>query len=79
MAMKRLAKRILLHALGRPIRCEYCGALLFRGVPLVRRGGVRLIGAERALVRVDFDSMNRLVFAHLEVDRCQPQRRFRAS
>jgi hypothetical protein len=74
--MKRLAKRIVLRTLGRPIRCEHCGAPLCRAVPLVWRGGVKLVGAEYALVRVDFDSMNHVVFAHLETDRCEPQRRF---
>lgn len=77
--MKRLAKRMILRTLGRPIRCEYCGALLFRAVPLVWRGGVKLSGAEHALVRVDFDSMNRLVFSHVEADRCAPQRGVAAS
>jgi hypothetical protein len=65
-------KRILLTILGRPVRCERCGATLFRALPFVSRGRVKLSGAEYALVRVDFDSMNRLVFSHVEVDRCRP-------
>ena len=72
--MRERAKRLLLGVLGRPVHCERCGAPLFRGLPIVTRGGVKLLGAERALVRVDFDSMNRLVFAHVEADRCPPQR-----
>jgi hypothetical protein len=38
----------------------------------VSGGAVRLSGAEQALVRVDFDSMNRLVFTHVEADSCRP-------
>jgi hypothetical protein len=39
-------------------------------VPIVWRGQVRLIGAERADVRVDFCSMTRLAFAHAVPGEC---------
>jgi len=73
-ARQRAIKRTLLRALGRPVRCELCGETLFRAVPVVARGRVKLIGAECALVRVDFDSMNHLSFRHVQADRCSSQR-----
>jgi hypothetical protein len=71
--VKRTAKRVL-SALGRPVRCELCGEILFTSVPIIWKGRVKLPGAEQVLVRVDFDSMNRLVFRHLEAERCAAQR-----
>lgn len=64
-----LKRRIL--AFGRPVRCEDCGATLFRGLAIPWRGGVKLLGAEYALVRVDWASMNELVFRHVERERCR--------
>jgi len=68
--VKRALKRTLLALLGRPVRCERCGGELFRAIPVIHRGALKLQGAEGALVRVDFDSMNHLVFRHVEADRC---------
>ena len=68
--MRRRVKGLLLSALGRRVRCELCGQALFTGLPIVWAGGVKVVGAEYALVRVDWDSMNRLVFRHAEADRC---------
>jgi hypothetical protein len=68
--VKPLVKRAVLTLLGRPVRCERCGEPLFRAIPFVWRGNLKLSGAEHALVRVEFDSMNRLVFSHVEADRC---------
>ncbi len=68
--VKSAVKRIVLAVFGRPVRCERCGAPLFRAIPFVSRGRVKLSGAEHALVRVDFDSMNHLVFSHVEVGDC---------
>jgi hypothetical protein len=56
--------------LGRSITCELCGQPLFRTSPFVRRGRIKLLGADEALVRVDFDSANVLVFRHVQADRC---------
>lgn len=67
---KQAVKRALIASLGRPVRCELCGEVLFRGLPIVRGGRVKLIGAEYALIRVDFASMNHLSFRHVEADRC---------
>lgn len=72
--MQQAVKRVILAVLGRPVRCEECGEPLFTGLPILWRGEVRLIGAERARVRVDFASMNRLVFAHALPDECPAQR-----
>ena len=67
---ERLKRRLL--ALAPRVRCELCGEVLFRGLALPWRGGVKLFGAEYALVRVDWASMNILVFRHLESERCRP-------
>ena len=39
-------------------------------LPVPWRGGVKLLGAESALVRVDWATMNELAFRHVEADRC---------
>ena len=57
-------------ASGRPVRCEACGNELFRVLPVPWRGGVKLLGAESALVRVDWATMNELAFRHVEAERC---------
>lgn len=57
-------------ALGRPVRCEVCGQVLFRGVPVIWRGRLKIFGAESEAVRADWDKMNRMVFRHLDVERC---------
>jgi hypothetical protein len=53
------------------VRCEVCGAELFRTVPFARRGAVKLPGSEYALVRADWGSMNELVFRHVEAEHCR--------
>jgi hypothetical protein len=58
--------------IGRPVRCEVCGRVLFRTLPYVWRGRLKVLGAERALVRADWDKMNRLSFRHVERDHCKP-------
>ncbi len=68
--MRRKLKRLLLRVGGREVRCELCGQPLFRARPFVTGGRVKLQGAEDALVAVEFDSMNTLVFRHVEADRC---------
>ena len=68
--MKRSLRRPLLRAVGRTVTCELCGEPLFRTSPFVRRGQVKLPGADEALVEVDFDSANALVFRHVQADRC---------
>ncbi len=60
-----------LAVLGRPVRCELCGRVLFKGLPFVWHGGLKLFGAERAFVRADWDTQNRLVFQHVEAERCR--------
>jgi hypothetical protein len=68
--MRERVKRQIL-TLGRPVRCEDCGETLFRVLPLPWRGGLMLVGAEHALVRVDWSSMNQLVFRHVEREYCR--------
>ena len=66
--MRRIGRRLL--ALAPEIRCERCGQPLFRAVPVVRGGRLRLYGAERAIVRVAFSSRHTLVFRHEALDAC---------
>jgi hypothetical protein len=75
--VKQRLKRLTLYVLGRRVTCELCGETLFRAKPLVRRGRVKLQGAEDAVVRVEFDSMNTLAFRHVEADRCPALRAHR--
>jgi glycosyltransferase involved in cell wall biosynthesis len=67
----RNARTMMIDKIGRPVRCEVCGEVLFRGLPLVTAGRLKLLGAEQAQVRVDWDKMNRLTFRHVERDRCR--------
>ena len=67
--MKRSLRQPL-RVVGRTVTCELCGEPLFRTSPFVRRGQVKLPGADEALVEVDFDSANALVFRHVQADRC---------
>lgn len=69
-APSRRARATLTLAVGRPVRCEICGEVLFRGLPFVWKGRLKLLGAETARVRADWDKMNRLSFRHVELDRC---------
>jgi hypothetical protein len=66
--MRRLGNRLL--ALAPAVRCERCGAELFRAIPVLSGGRLRLYGAERAVVRVAFSSRRTLVFRHEALDAC---------
>ena len=70
--LRRLRTRVVAHV-GRPVRCEVCDEVLFRGVAIVWRGRLHLLGAESALVRADWDKMNRMAFRHVETDACRPR------
>jgi len=72
-AQLRDARSRIVRAVGRPVRCEACGEVLFYGLPLLWRGRLKLLGAESALVRADWDKMNRMTFRHVESDRCATQ------
>jgi len=65
-ALKRMLGRI-----GRPVLCEVCGAELFRALPVPRRGGVQIFGAEVTIVYAEFTTGNQLVFRHMELERCR--------
>jgi len=67
--LRALRGRVV-RALGRPVHCEVCGEVLFHGVPFVQRGRLKLLGAETAFVRADWDKMNRLTFRHVQRDQC---------
>jgi hypothetical protein len=60
-----------LIGLAPTIRCERCGKPLFKAIPVIRNGRLRLYGAERAIVRVAFSSRNTLVFRHEALDACE--------
>jgi len=64
-------KQVILGVFGRPVRCERCGEALFRAIPFVSHGRLKVSGAEYTLVHVDFDSMNHLVFRHAEAASCR--------
>ena len=63
-------QRLLVRALGRPIVCAACGRQIFKGLPLVWRGQVWLIGAYDHAVRVSFTSSETLEFRHAQIDEC---------
>jgi glycosyltransferase involved in cell wall biosynthesis len=67
----RDVRSYLTSAVGGPVRCEVCGEVLFRGVAVIWRGRLKIFGAESSAVRADWDKMNRMVFRHLDVDRCR--------
>jgi hypothetical protein len=68
------ALRALLLLVGRDLACATCGRPLFRGLPIVWRGKLRVIGATEP-VRVAFAARNTLEFRHVELDRCpSPER-----
>ena len=67
--MRRVGNRLL--KLAPTVRCERCGRPLFKVVPVVRDGRLKLYGAERAGVRVAFSSRNTLVFRHEALDACE--------
>jgi glycosyltransferase involved in cell wall biosynthesis len=66
----RQVRTNITETLGRPVRCESCGEVLFRGMPFIWRGRLKLLGAESAWVRADWDKMNRMTFRHAAIDRC---------
>jgi glycosyltransferase involved in cell wall biosynthesis len=68
----RQARTKMTEAVGRPLRCEVCDEVLFTGIPFIWRGRLKLLGAESAWVRVDWDKMNRMTFRHAELDQCKP-------
>jgi hypothetical protein len=70
--MRSAVKRVVIAVFGRPVRCERCGATLFRAVPFVSRGRLKVSGAELEFVAVDFDSMNHLAFRHAAAGVCHP-------
>lgn len=48
-----------------------CGKQLFRSYPFVWRGRLKLLGAEVAEVRADWDKNDRLTFRHVEAEKCR--------
>jgi hypothetical protein len=71
------ARHAFLRVVGREIVCAACGRPIFRALPLVWRGRVKLIGAAKPQhnVRVAFDGTESIEFRHVELDRCpSPER-----
>jgi hypothetical protein len=66
----RGAETLLLRVLGRPLRCAVCGRVLFRGLPIVWRGRVKVIGARESTVRVAFRTKDTLELRHAELGAC---------
>jgi glycosyltransferase involved in cell wall biosynthesis len=66
----RRARTRFVGTVGRPVRCEVCGGVLFRSLPVVAGGRLKLLGAEQTQVRADWDKMNRMTFRHVERDLC---------
>ena len=65
-----LVRRLLLRVLGRPVVCGECGQPIFTGFAYIVRGRVRVVGADKQLVRVAFADQNTLRFTHGELDAC---------
>ncbi len=68
--VRRLVRTCVMWPFGRPIRCASCDLALFRGIPVVWRGRVWLIGAAQSDVRVSFDGRSSLRFHHLWLHKC---------
>ena len=67
-----VSRRALLRVVGREIVCAACGRTIFRAIPIVWRGHVRVIGAAEPHhnVRVAFGGTQSLEFRHVELDLC---------
>jgi hypothetical protein len=75
--MRWRGERALVRVLGRRIECAECGRPLFRAIPIVWRGELKLIGlaAEEPLVAVAWRRSDTLEFRHVELDSCpSPER-----
>jgi hypothetical protein len=66
---RKYALRALLWVLGRDVACAACGRPLFRVLPIVWRGELRVIGATEP-VRAAFGARDTLEFRHVELDHC---------
>ena len=62
--------RGLLARLAPTVRCERCGRPLFRGFALIAGGRLHVLGAERAVVSVEWSSRRTLRFRHDDLDLC---------
>lgn len=63
-------ERALVRVLGRDLVCAACGRRLFRAVPFVWKGQLKLIGAYEHNVRVSFAGKDALELRHLMLDEC---------
>ncbi len=69
--LRTILKWSALTGAGRSIHCEICGRELFKGIPVVWRGRLRLLGSAAGFVRVDWDGKNTLAFRHVEQEVCK--------
>jgi hypothetical protein len=74
---RRHAERALARLLGRRVLCAACGRPLFKGLPVVWRGRILLIGllVHQPLVRVRFQRNDTLELIHAELDLCRTDER----
>lgn len=68
MILRRVGRALLRRA--PVVRCARCGKPLFRAVPVIAGGRLRLYGAERSVVRVEWTSRHTLAFRHEAADAC---------
>ena len=68
--VRRDVRGALLRLFGRRLVCADCGRPLFRAIPYVRRGELKLFGASESSVRISFRGKEQLEFRHLELDQC---------
>lgn len=69
--IRNTTERVLVRLFGRPLYCTACGRQLFRAIPIVWRGRVRLIGSSESNVRVAFGpTKTQLELRHVELDQC---------
>ncbi len=68
MTLRGVGRRLV--RLAPAVRCERCGEPLFRAIPVLTGGRLRLYGAEQAIVRVTFSSRRTLAFRHEALDAC---------
>lgn len=73
--VRHYLRQALLYVVGRELICTECGRRLFRAIPIVWRGRVKLLGASEVSVRVEFSEPNTLEFRHVMLDQCPTRER----
>jgi hypothetical protein len=68
--VRNAAQHALLRVAGRELVCSECGRPILRGLPIVWRGRVRVIGISEHRVHVAFKDQSSLEFRHMQLDHC---------